>query len=179
MHLYKDNVIVKYKNANAILDDFIKIRLHAYNVRKEYIIKVLEREMAVINYRKKFIEQILNKEIVIERKKKAEIIARLVELKYPELSTGESAPKGSYDYLTTLPLWCLTQEKIDDMNKEYNEKKHELDTYTSTSIQELWSTEICKIEDIYNKMLSHVNSGDNKVVKVSKSKKSKKVIATK
>ena len=53
MHLYKDNVIVKYKNANAILDDFIKVRLHAYNVRKEYIIKVLEREMAVINYRKK------------------------------------------------------------------------------------------------------------------------------
>jgi len=179
MHLYKDNIIVKYKNANAILDDFIKIRLHAYNVRKEYIIKVLEREMAVINYRKKFIEQILNKEIVIERKKKAEIIARLVELKYPELSTGESASNGSYDYLTTLPLWCLTQEKIDDMNKEYNEKKHELDTYTSTSIEALWSTEIIKIEDIYNKLLSHVDTSDNKVVKVSKSKKSKKIVATK
>lgn len=179
MHLYKDNVIVKYKNANAILDDFIKVRLHAYSVRKEYIIKVLEREMAIINYRKKFIEQILNKEIVIERKKKAEIIARLVELKYPELSTDESASKGSYDYLTTLPLWCLTQEKIDDMNKEYNEKKHELDTYTSTSIQELWSTEITKIEDTYNKILSHIDTVDNKVVKVSKIKKSKKVVATK
>lgn len=178
MHLYKDNIIVKYKNANAILDDFIKIRLNAYNVRKEYIIKVLEREMAVINYRKKFIEQILNKEIVIERKKKTEIIARLVELKYPELSTGESAPKGSYDYLTTLPLWCLTQEKIDDMNSEYNEKKHELDTYTSTSIEALWSTEIVKIEDTYNKILSHTDACDNKVVKVSKSKKSKKAIAT-
>jgi DNA topoisomerase-2 len=179
MHLYKDNVIVKYKNANAILDDFIKIRLHAYKVRKEYIIKVLEREMAVINYRKKFIEQILNKEIVIERKKKVEIIARLVELKYPELSTGESAPKGSYDYLTTLPLWCLTQEKIDDMNKEYNEKKHELDTYTSTSIEELWSTEIVKIEDIYNKLLIHCDTATNKDTKVSKGKKSKKIIATK
>jgi DNA topoisomerase-2 len=178
MHLYKDNVIVKYKNANAILDDFIKVRLHAYNVRKEYIIKVLEREMAVINYRKKFIEQILNKEIVIERKKKTEIIARLVELKYPELSTGESASKESYDYLTTLPLWCLTQEKIDDMNKEYNDKKHELDTYTSTSIESLWSTEIAKIEDIYNKLLIHIDTVDNKVVKVSKSKKSKKVVST-
>jgi DNA topoisomerase-2 len=178
MHLYKDNIIVKYKNANAILDDFIKIRLNAYIIRKEYIIKVLEREMAVINYRKKFIEQILNKEIVIERKKKTEIIARLVELKYPELSTGESAPKGSYDYLTTLPLWCLTQEKIDDMNSEYNEKKHELDTYTSTSIEALWSTEIVKIEDTYNKILSHTDACDNKVVKVSKSKKSKKAVAT-
>jgi DNA topoisomerase-2 len=187
MHLYKDNVIVKYKNANAILDDFIKIRLHAYKIRKEYIIKVLEREMAVINYRKKFIEQILNKEIVIERKKKVEIIARLVELKYPELSTGESAksstlvdaPKGSYDYLTTLPLWCLTQEKIDDMNKEYNEKKHELDTYTSTSIEELWSTEITKIEDIYNKLLIHCDTTINKDTKVSKGKKSKNVVAKK
>jgi hypothetical protein len=73
----------------------------------------------------------------------------------------------------------LTQEKIDDMNKEYNEKKHELDTYTSTSIEALWSTEIIKIEDIYNKLLSHVDTSDNKVVKVSKSKKSKKIVATK
>ena len=176
MHLYKDNIIVKYKNANSILDDFIKVRLHAYKIRKEYIIKVLEREMAVINYRKKFIEQILNKDIIIERKKKVEIIARLVELKYPELSTGESAK--SYDYLTTLPLWCLTQEKIDDMNKEYNEKKCDLETYTSISIEDLWNTEIVKIEEMYKKSLLLINTDNNKDIKVKKSKKIKKVVAS-
>ena len=59
----------------------------------------------------------------------------------------------SYDYLTNLPLWSLTFEKIEDMIRDYNNKKQDLDTYTNTSIENLWLNEIELLEESYNKYL--------------------------
>ncbi len=152
MHLYKNNIITKYKNANQILDDFIKIRLEMYDARKNHIIKILLNELNIIKYRKMFIEQILDKEIVIERKKKEEIIQTLKDNNYPELSFNINNTT-SYDYLTNLPLWSLTFEKIEDMIKDYNNKKLELDTYTNTSVENLWLHELELLEESYDKYL--------------------------
>ena len=173
MHLYKDNVITKYKSANSILEDYIKIRLDAYETRKKYVIKLLTNEMKVLKYRKKFIEQILEKEIIIERKKKSDIIQQLVDNQYPELSTSLNG-NPSYDYLTNLPLFSLTAEKIDDINKEYQEKKDELDIYKNTTVQKLWLSELDEFEKSYSKWLidmeENLESSDKKkiVKKVSK-----------
>jgi DNA topoisomerase-2 len=153
MHLYKNNVICKYKNANQILDDFIKIRLEMYDLRKKYIVKILLNELAIIKYRKMFIEKILDKDIVIERKKKEEIIQVLKDKKFPELAFNlDNTP--SYDYLTNLPLWSLTFEKIEEMNKEFANKNNQLDVYTNTSIQQLWLDELELFEESYRKYLN-------------------------
>ena len=152
MHLYKDNVITKYKSPNAILKDYIKIRLDAYELRKKHVIKILANDMQILKYRKKFIEQILDKEILIERKKKTEIIQQLINNEYPELGTNiTSIP--SYDYLTGLPLFSLTTEKIDDINSEYNEKKIELDLYKNSTVRNLWLGELEEFEKVYDKWL--------------------------
>ena len=153
MHLYKNNVICKYKNANQILDDFIKIRLEMYDLRKQYIIKILLNELAIIKYRKMFIEKILDKDIIIERKRKEEIIQSLKDKKFPELAFNlDNTP--SYDYLTNLPLWSLTFEKIEEMNKEYDNKNNQLDAYTNTTIQKLWMDELELFEESYRKYLN-------------------------
>jgi hypothetical protein len=99
-----------------------------------------------------FIEQILDKEITIERKKKDEIIQTLKDNKYPELAFNINNAT-SYDYLTNLPLWSLTFEKIEDMIRDYNNKKQDLDTYTNTSIENLWLNELELLEESYNKYL--------------------------
>ena len=172
MHLYKNNIITKYKSANAILDDFIKARIKVYEQRKEHIIKILTNEMRIIKYRKKFIEQILDREIIIERKKKDEIIERLEELEYPRLAINvDNNP--SYDYLTTLPLWCLTQEKIDDMIEEYNKKKDELQTYKNTSLENLWLTELEKLEEVYTKWYNNYLETITPETEKTKKKKNK------
>ena len=195
MHLYKNNVITKYKSANAILTDYIKIRLNAYELRKKYVIKMLTNEMQILKYRKKFIEQILDKEIIIERKKKVDIIQQLVDNEYPELSISLNG-SPSYDYLTNLPLFSLTAEKIDDINKEYNEKKDELNTYKNTTVQDLWLTELEEFEKVYDKWFNEMSelfeSGEKKgkakdtktinkakVIKDNAPKKTKSIKSTK
>jgi DNA topoisomerase-2 len=166
MHLYKNNVITKYKSANAILLDYIKLRLNAYENRRIHVIKMLTNEMQILRFRKKFIEQILEKEIFIERKKKTEIIQQLIDNKYPELSISLNGIP-SYDYLTNLPLFSLTAEKIDDINKEYKEKMDELDIYKNTSVKDLWLRELDEFEKVYEKWIIETeelqNSGDKKV----------------
>jgi DNA topoisomerase-2 len=174
MHLYKDNIITKYNNANAILIDYISIRLKAYDVRKEYYIQVLKNELDLLKYRKMFIEQILNKEIIIERRKKSEIIDRLIELNYPELSHSINGKK-SYDYLTNLPLFSLTQEKIDEFNLDFDNKNNELEIYSNTDIKDLWINEIDEFENNYTKWLDKYNNSTDIVVKSKSKTKSKKI----
>lgn len=182
MHLYKNNVITKYKSANDILKDYIKIRLEGYDLRKKYVIKMLNNEMQVLKYRKTFIEQILDKEIIIERKKKVDIIQQLIDNEYPELSTNLTG-NLSYDYLTNLPLFALTAEKIEDINKEYKEKKDELDTYKNTTVHNLWLRELDEFEKAYDKWVMEMeelmDSGDKKkVVKGNKTTKTHKPVNT-
>ena len=177
MHLYKNNVITKYQNANMILKDYIDIRMEIYTKRKNYNIKILENELSLLKYRKQFIEQIISKDIIIERKKKSEIIERLVELKYPELSISLEN-KVSYDYITNLPLFSLTLEKIEEFNKDYNDKLNELTMYKNTTVQQLWINEIDNLEKVYIKWLSNfeesINSNDVKTKNKSKINKGRK-----
>ena len=175
MHLYKKNIITKYHSANHILKDYVEIRLEMYEKRKKYYIKVLENEMLLLKYRKKFIEQILSKKIIIERRKKTDIVQDLINLKYPELATSINS-KPSYDYLTSLPLFSLTLEKIDELNKDYDEKSQELDIYMKTTIQDLWINELEALLVQYNKWISYIDEmqdleENRKNKKINKSKK--------
>lgn len=175
MHLYKDNVITKYKTANAILKDYINIRLEAYNIRKKCMIKILNNEMQILKYRKQYIEDILDKKIIVERVTRAKLVQQFIENEYPELSININN-NTSYDYLLSLPITSLTTEKIDDINKEYKEKKDELDTYKNTSIQNLWLGELDEFEKAYEKWLAEMEElTSDSVVKKEKVKASKTV----
>jgi DNA topoisomerase-2 len=169
MHLYKDNVIVKYKSANAILKDYIKIRLDAYELRKKYGIKILENEMLVLKYRKQYIQDILEKRIIIERVTKSKLTEQIVNMEYPMLSINLNS-NPSYDYLFSLPLTSLTTEKIDDLHAEYNEKNNELELYKNCSIYDLWLTELDEFEQAYNKWLTETDYETNGKKSNSKSK---------
>ena len=174
MHLYKNNVITKYKTAIAILLDYITLRLNMYEERKKYVLRVLENDLLILKYRKLFIESILNKTMIIERKARALIIEELKKKKYPELAHSlEGTP--SYSYLTDLPLFSLTQDKIDEYNKQYNEKNNEFETYKNTTIQQLWLNELDVFEKKYNKWLNITiedkKVSDDKKVKLVKKKK--------
>jgi DNA topoisomerase-2 len=172
MHLYKSNVITKYKTSNAILVDYIKIRLDAYKIRQKCIIDILNNEMLILKYRKQYIEDIINKKIIVKQVTKINLIEQFVTNKYPQLAINLNN-SVSYDYLLTLPITALTKEKIDELNKEYNEKLDELTIYKKITITEIWLTELDEFEKTYKKWLEELI--DNNVV----DKKTKKTTVKK
>lgn len=150
MHVYKNNEIVKYSNPNQMIIDYADIRLKIYQKRKDYWIKVLENELELLKYRRKFIKEIIANKLVIAKKLKHVLTEELKQKEYPELSTNVNT-KPSYDYLVGMPIWTLTQEKIDEIETNFNEKEQELKNYKNTTIQCLWLNELTLLETNYHK----------------------------
>ena len=181
INIFIFHTITKYKSANAILKDYIQIRLTAYELRKKLMIKILNNEMQILKYRKQYIEDILDKNIIVERVTRPKLIQQIIDNEYPELAINlNNTP--SYDYLLSLPITSLTTEKIDDINQEFKEKKDELDTYKNTSVQNLWLVELDEFEKVYVKWLCEMDELTSDTIKKKdksdKGKGAKSVIKT-
>lgn len=201
MYLYDDKgKMTKYDFVEDILREFYDFRLAMYEKRKIYYTKILKNDLRLLTYKIKFIRKVCDKEIIIAKKKKSEIIEKLVELKFPKLSTDINAIDSddvhaddeqeektldsnkkkfkSYSYLTNLSLFSLTEEEIEELEKQHASKKAELDIYENTSEKDIWKMELGTLLEAYEKWLeeelenSESGSGETK-------KKTKRVIKKK
>lgn len=180
LYLYNSkDVITHYESPQEILEEFFDYRVKIYEIRRKYHLKVLENELMILKYKIRFINEYISKKIIVEKKKKDEVIERLVELKYPKLATNIEATEDekTYQYITSMQIFSLTQEKIDELNDEYNKKKAELDDYKNTTAIEFWKREIHEFMEFYKKWLEEISSKEEivgkKIKKNTKSIKSK------
>jgi DNA topoisomerase-2 len=172
------NKLIKYDCVYDIIEDFYVHRREIYQKRKDYHTKVLENDMNIIKYKVKFIEGILSKDIQIERQKKDKIIARLVELKFPKLARSIDNPDVTYQYLTDLPLWTLTFEKIEELKKELEDTRLVLEEYKKLTVNDIWLSELNEFMESYEKWLKEweeEKEKENSFEKKKPSKKSKKI----
>jgi DNA topoisomerase-2 len=139
MYLFDDNLIPsKYKDVNDILLDFCDIRIEYYSKRRAYLLDKLKRDLSILDAKVRFIEEYINGEIEINRKSKEYIYSMLEERGYPEF--GES-----YDYLVRMQLLSLTEEKIEELSKQRNEKKQQLKTLKNKTEKDLWLDDLSNI----------------------------------
>ena len=179
--------ITKYEFIEDIFNEFYTWRLDIYQKRKNHRVKFLENQMNLLKYKVKFIEQKLAGEIIIEKRKEEDILNELSKKGYPKLCNDCDAEedKKTFRYITDMPLFSLTKEKIDKLNEEYKAKKKEYEDYKAITIQELWKREIEEFIEIYDKWVSNNNlengdiEEDKKDKKSKKSNKNKKVVVSK
>lgn len=156
LHMYNtEGKMTLYESPIEIMEEFYEYRLKMYGVRKKKHLKLLNNELEILKNKVRFIEDILNKKIIIEKKKKDDIIDKLIEKSYPKLSHKIDAceEEKTYNYLTDMQLFSLTYEKIEELNKQYNEKKKEHDDYNSTTEMQLWRRELNEFMEFYDKWL--------------------------
>ena len=58
-----------------------------------------------------------------------------------EVKEGQVAP-SEYDYLLTMPLWSLSEEKITELNTDMKKKKDDHDALDKTHIYRLWEDDL-------------------------------------
>jgi DNA topoisomerase II len=181
MHLYNSkNVITKYNTVDDILCDFFTYRYGMYVARKTYYVNLLKNEMEIAKYKKQYIEDILNETIIVARRKRENIIQQLEDKCYPRLSHKVNALKSekSYDYLTSMLLFSLTDEKIKELENIYKDKKEELERYEKLTVEEIWESELDDLLQKYkkwvlNKEEEEEEEADSNGKKKRKSKKGK------
>jgi DNA topoisomerase-2 len=143
MYLFNESLILtKYDTPVDILLDFFDIRIQYYIKRRDYIIKKLKRELLILESKARFISEYIEGELVINKKSKDYIIALLEERDYP-------TDEDSYDYLLRLPIYSLTLEKINELNKQCENKKRELQFIKNKTPEELWKIDL---EDLIKKL---------------------------
>merc|ERR1719153_1171524 len=59
-----------------------------------------------------------------------------------EVIASKKSKGPDFDYLMGMPMWNLTQEKIDELCKKRDEKRQELNELKATSKEELWRRDL-------------------------------------
>ena len=57
------------------------------------------------------------------------------------VAPGEINPK-EYDYLLSMPMWSLTEERVNQLLRQMYDKKDEHDALNAKTIYQLWSEDL-------------------------------------
>ena len=171
MHLFDANdKLKKYASVVQIIDDYFDTRLQMFQVRKNYLIDAITKELAFLSNKSKYIKENLDGTVDLRKKKRDEVITMLKAKGYDIMEDDED-----YKYLTRMPMDSVTEENVAKLIKEHGDKTAELATVQSQTIQQMWFGELNKLEQEYGKykeererIMSGESAPKKKTVKKSK-----------
>lgn len=168
MHLFNANdKLKKYESVVQIIDDYFDVRIEMYNDRKKYMINALEKELLYLSNKAKYIQENLNDTIDL-RKKSKELVVQMLEQKgYDKIDDD-----NDYKYLIKMPMDSVTNENVQKLLSEKNQKESELDIIKKTTANEMWLTELNELKTAYfdyKEERKKISSGVENVKKVVKS----------
>jgi DNA topoisomerase-2 len=183
MHLFDSNdILQKYENIPEIIDSYYEVRLKLYQTRKDYMIEFLEKELMRLSNRAKYIKENLDGTIDLRKKKKEQVIEMLETKGYDKMSDGDDN-EFSYKYLIKMPMDSVTEENVDKLYKEYNNKENELEIIKSTTVNQMWLNELETLKEQYieykDARIRLMNGDDSKPKKKVLSKSTGKKIINK
>jgi len=139
MTLFDVNGKIKhYETVEEIMNDYFDVRKIFYQKRKDYILEQLVKDRKILFNKMKFINEILKGTLSIQNKKKNDIEDNMIKLKISKIDE-------SFSYLLNMPLLSLSNEKLLELKKIYNDKKIEIDILTKTSIEKMWLDDLNKL----------------------------------
>ena len=143
MHLFDaEDKLKKYEKVEHIIDDYYETRLQLYQTRKEYMIQALEKELVILSNKAKYIKEILDGSIDLRKKKSDEVFNMLKEKCYDTMD-------AEYKYLTRMPMDSVTEENVEKLNNEHEDKKAELESVKNTTKYQMWLTELELLKEEY------------------------------
>jgi DNA topoisomerase-2 len=145
MHLFDaEDKLKKYENVCEIIDDYFDTRLQMYQVRKNYLIMAITEELVLLSNKVKYIKEVLEGTVDLRRKKKDEVSAMLLEKGYNVIDEDTD-----FKYLTKLPMDSVSEENVEKLEKDHQNKIIDLDEVKATTIQQMWLKELVVLETEY------------------------------
>ena len=189
IHLFSnEGAIQRYESTSEIIKEWAETRILKYFERKMYQIKIMEKDAKVLSNKMRFILDVIAGKIQIMNKKLVDIVARLVELKYPPIDTegndedaDDDEPSSKkvkqYNYLLKMPISQLTYDRKIILEKEHNELEAKLKALKDTNIEDLWLSDLDELEKAWvahRELITTEYENDLKGIVESKAAKKKK-----
>merc|ERR1719183_3106130 len=161
--------IQKYKNILQIMEEFCKVRMKYYKIRKDYLVQKLTLERDLLSNRARFIKMIIEKKLKINNRKKEEVVRDLTKLKFMKFGDTK-APRTGYEYLLIMQIASLTKERYEELKRMAREKAAELERIRKTTHQQMWLTDLDNLEAAINALYAKDAEDDPKSAKGKKGK---------
>jgi DNA topoisomerase-2 len=95
--------------------------------------------LKILNNRARFIKGIIDGKIKVNKVEKQKIIESLKEQKFDEID-------GSYSYLLNMPIYSLTLERYQELLKQVEAKKAELEQIKAADIKDLYKKDLNELK---------------------------------
>ena len=138
----ENNRVKEFGSVQEILDNFISMRLKFYQKRKDWMLESMKNGLIKLASKYYFVHGIVNGTIVVNKRKKDNITAQLEKI--------EKIHKvdGSYEYLLSMPIHSLTQERLEELKKQIEEGKEEYKKTRDMSIQDMWLEDLHELKKV-------------------------------
>tara|TARA_R110001599_G_C12060159_1_gene643085 strand:- start:171 stop:890 length:720 start_codon:yes stop_codon:yes gene_type:complete len=154
MHLFTDEErLTKFDNEREIIDRYFPVRLKYYQKRKDHMIASIEKELSLLSNKARYIQAMLDGEIDLRNMKKGDILTMMSEHKYDTIDDD-----CDYKYLLKMAMDSVSEENVERMIKDRDGKEKELLTLQSTTIENMWLSELEELK----KMLTNLNKPKSK-----------------
>ncbi|XP_069033095.1 DNA topoisomerase 2-beta isoform X1 [Embiotoca jacksoni] len=188
----------RYDSVQDILKEFFELRLHYYKLRKDWLIGSMGAEASKLSNQARFVLEKIEGKISIENKSKRDLIRMLVQKGYEsdpvaawnkaqekaqeedyrdgnesDSSVNSGSSSGpNFNYILNMPLWCLSKEKVEELLKQRDHKRGELNDLQSKNSEDLWKEDLAVfIEELDNvEALEREEKSLGKAVKMVKGK---------
>jgi DNA topoisomerase-2 len=128
-----DNRIDVCETPEEIFEKYAEIRLEYYKLRKEFLIANTIKELKILASRYFFIKMVTEDKIIINKRSKVDVIEQIES--FDKIQPDE---EGKYDFLLRMPIYSLTEEKMDELLTEIKDKKFLLDGYKESDPKNFW-----------------------------------------
>lgn len=128
--------ILYFETPNQLVDEFVRLRMGFYELRKKTTIKMLEERNQLLGERILFIKLVVDGKLIISKRAIKDIQVEL------------DSYKIRYDVLK-LPISRLTIDEINNSRQEIIDNKKELEYIRITSEKEMFINDIIAIKEKY------------------------------
>ena len=132
----ENNKIEVFNSAKELIDRYIQVKLEYVGYRKEHTIKTLTDEINLDYSKYTFIKMIVDDELIVSKRKKSEVVEDISKVQ--DIIERD----GSFDYLLNMPIHSLTEERMEKLKKDIQDKKDRVKELSETTNADLWLSEI-------------------------------------
>ena len=157
----------RYNSISQIIDDYYNVRLEYYKIRKNNIIKVLEKELLVLENKSRYIEEVLEGTIDLRKKTKQVIIDILKEKNYKVIEEQDL----EFKYLLKMSMDSVSEENVLKIKNDYKYKLIQLEDIKNTKEENMWLKELNELENKYEDYIK-----DREQIMIDKIVKKKSVV---
>ncbi len=145
MHLFDANdKLKKYDSVKDIIDDYYETRIKLYQIRKNYMIDAIQKELILLSNKARYIVENLEGTIDLRKKKKEQVTEMLQNKKYDIIDDDKD-----YKYLVKMPMDSVTEENVQKLLNEKTNKEKELEIIKNITINQMWLNELGKLKSEY------------------------------